>query len=118
MEAFVVIIGFLILAGAVNTSMIGSNGVLNRLAEDGVLTPWFQHPQKRFGTTHRLINMVAIMQLVVIIASLRRCNTLGEAYAFGVIWSFVFMTLSMAILRIKDRSPAPIPRAAERECEK
>ncbi len=58
MECFVVIVGFLILAGAVNTSMVGSNGVLNRLAEDGVLTPWFQHPHNRFGTTHRLINLI------------------------------------------------------------
>ncbi len=105
MECFVVVVGFLILAGAVNTSMIGSNGVLNRLAEDGVLTPWFQHPQPRFGTTHRLINLIGVLQLVVIIASLGDVNTLGEAYAFGVIWSFVFMTMSMAVLRFKDRSP-------------
>ena len=34
---FVVIVGVLILAGAVNTSIIGANGVLNRVAEDGVL---------------------------------------------------------------------------------
>ena len=105
MECFVVVVGFLILAGAVNTSMIGSNGVLNRLAEDGVLTPWFQHPQKRFGTTHRLINLIGVLQVVVIVASLGDVNTLGEAYAFGVIWSFVFMTMSMAVLRFKDRTP-------------
>ena len=105
MECFVVVVGFLILAGAVNTSLIGSNGVLNRLAEDGVLTPWFQHPQKRFGTTHRLINLVGVLQVVVIVASLGDVDTLGEAYAFGVIWSFVFMTASMAVLRFKDRSP-------------
>src|SRR5262249_25986203 len=37
LEAFVVIVGFLILSGAVNTAIIGSNGVLNRVAEDGVL---------------------------------------------------------------------------------
>jgi len=103
MECFVVTVGFLILAGAVNTSIVGSNGVLNRLAEDGVLTPWFQHPQKRFGTTHRLINTVVIMQVVVIIASRGNVNTLGEAYAFGVIWSFVFMTMSMTVLRFKDK---------------
>jgi hypothetical protein len=105
MECFVVIVGFLILAGAVNTSMVGSNGVLNRLAEDGVLTPWFQHPHKRFGTTHRLINLIMILQLIVIVASFGDVDTLGEAYAFGVIWSFVFMTMSMAFLRLKDRSP-------------
>ncbi len=105
MECFVVMVGFLILAGAVNTSIVGSNGVMNRLAEDGVLTPWFQHPHLRFGTTHRLINLVAILQVIVILASLGNVNTLGEAYAFGVIWSFVFMSLSMAVLRFKDRTP-------------
>ena len=105
MEAFVVIVGFLILAGAVNTSMVGSNGVLNRLAEDGVLSPWFQHPHYRFGTTNRLINLVGVAQLIVIIASLGDVNTLGEAYAFGVIWSFVFMTMAMAVLRFRDPTP-------------
>ena len=41
---FVVIVGGLILSGAVNTSIIGANGVLNRVAEDGVLLPWFRKP--------------------------------------------------------------------------
>src|ERR1700761_7066790 len=36
-RVFVVIVGFLILSGAVNTSIIGSTGVLMRVAEDGVL---------------------------------------------------------------------------------
>jgi hypothetical protein len=105
LQAFVVFVGFLILSGAVNTSIVGSNGVLNRLAEDGILTPWFLHPQVRFGTTHRLINIVCILQLLTILASMGDVYTLGEAYAFGVIWSFVFKTLSMVILRFKDRSP-------------
>jgi amino acid transporter len=104
-QAFVVLVGFLILSGAVNTSIVGSNGVLNRLAEDGILTPWFLHPQARFGTTHRLINLVAILQLLTIIASWGDVYPLGEAYAFGVIWSFVFKTLAMVILRFKDKSP-------------
>ena len=30
---------------------------------------------------------------------------LGEAYAFGVVWSFVFMSASMVILRFKDKRP-------------
>ena len=48
---FVVIVGGLILSGAVNTSIIGANGVLNRVAEDGVLLPWFRKPHRKFGTT-------------------------------------------------------------------
>ena len=105
LECFVVVVGFLILAGAVNTSIIGSNGVMNRLAEDGVLTPWFLHPQKRHGTTHRLINLVVCLQLLTIIASWGDVDTLGEAYAFGVIWSFVFKTMAMVVLRFRDRTP-------------
>lgn len=104
LQAFVVFVGFLILAGAVNTSLVGSNGVLNRLAEDGVLTDWFLKPHKRFGTTNRLINMIGVLQVVTILASWGDVNTLGEAYAFGVIWSFVFKTLAMVVLRFKDRS--------------
>src|SRR5207248_2596405 len=36
LNALVVFVGFLILSGAVNTAIVGSNGVLNRVAEDGV----------------------------------------------------------------------------------
>jgi amino acid transporter len=53
-HGFVVLVGTLILAGAVNTAIIGSNGVLNRFAEDGVLPDWFRHPHKKFGTTTTL----------------------------------------------------------------
>lgn len=38
---------WIILAGAVNTAIVGSNGVLNRVAEDGVLTDWFRHPHRK-----------------------------------------------------------------------
>src|SRR6266496_6421910 len=62
-RAFVVVVGFLILSGAVNTAIIGSNGVLNRVSEDGVLADWFRKPHKRFGTTYRLINLITLLQL-------------------------------------------------------
>ena len=114
MECLVVVTGFLILAGAVNTSILGSNGVLNRLAEDGVLTPWFQRPHQRYGSSYRLINLVGILQLAVILFSRGDVNTLGEAYAFGVVWSFVFMTMSMVVLRFKDLSPRAYAGADQR----
>ena len=56
-HVFVVVVGVLILAGAVNTSIIGANGVMNRVAEDGVLVDWFRKPHRRFGTTSRIINI-------------------------------------------------------------
>src|SRR5205085_969005 len=100
-RAFVVLVGFLILSGAVNTAMIGSNGVLNRISEDGVLTDWFRRPHKRFGTSYRIINLIVGMQLFTILASRGDVIMLGEAYAFGVIWSFTFNSLAMLVLRFK-----------------
>jgi amino acid transporter len=98
---FVVLVGFLILSGAINTSMIGSTGVLMRVAEDGVLTDWFRKPHHRFGTSYRIVNMVFLLQMITIIASRGNVIVLGEAYAFGVIWSFTFNSLAMLVLRWK-----------------
>jgi nucleotide-binding universal stress UspA family protein len=105
LNAFVVVVGFLILSGAVNTSIIGSNGVLNRVAEDGVLPDWFLKPHFRFGTTSRILWLITILQLFTIVISRGDVILLGEAYAFGVVWSFAFKTLSMVVLRFKDHTP-------------
>lgn len=105
LNAFVVIVGFLILAGAVNTSIIGSNGVLNRVAEDGVMPDWFLKPHWRYGTTYRVLYLIVGLQLVTILASRGDVYLLGEAYAFGVVWSFVFNSLSMLVLRFKNPTP-------------
>lgn len=104
-QAFIVIVGFLMLSGAVNTAIIGSNGVLNRVSEDGVMTDWFREPHKKYGTTHRMINLIVVLQLATIIGSRGNVYVLGEAYAFGVIWSFAFKGLAMVVLRFKDKSP-------------
>ncbi len=107
LNGFVVIVGFLILAGAANTAIIGSNGVLNRVAEDGVVPGWFLKPHPKYGTTYRILYLIIGLQLATIFLSQGNVIWLGEAYAFGVVWSFVFQALSMTILRFKD----PRPRA-------
>src|SRR5262249_44514379 len=103
-QAFVVVVGFLILSGAINTAIVGSNGVLNRLSEDGVLTTWFRAPHHRYGTTYRMINLIVFLQLATIIGSRSNIIKLGNAYAFGVVWSFAFKALSVLVLRYKDKS--------------
>jgi amino acid transporter len=102
-HAFVVVVGMLILSGAVNTSFIGSNGILNRVAEDGVLTDWFRTPHPKYGTTHYLINIVLLCQLITIVASRGDLYLLGEAYAFGVVWSFFMKALGTLVLRFQRR---------------
>jgi amino acid transporter len=100
-RVFVVVVGFLILSGAINTSIIGSNGVLNRISEDGVLTDWFRRPHKKFGTSYRIVNLIVGLQLFTIIASGGDVILLGDAYAFGVIWSFTLNSVAMLVLRFK-----------------
>ena len=112
-HGFVVLVGTLILAGAVNTAIIGSNGVLNRVAEDGVLPDWFRHPHQKFGTTSRLINLIVVLQLVTIVISRGDVYMLGEAYAFGVVWSFAMKALSVLVLRYKQPERARVEGAAE-----
>ena len=98
-HAFVVVVGTLILAGAVNTAIVGSNGVLNRVSEDGVLSDWFRQPHPRFGTSYRIINIVVFLQIVTIIISRGDVTFLANLYAFGVIWSFAMNGLSVLVLR-------------------
>src|SRR6266404_1412439 len=100
-HVFVVIVGVLILSGAVNTSIIGANGVMNRVAEDGVLLDWFRKPHKRFGTSYRIINLIAILQVATILGSRGNMYLLGEAYAFGVVWSFFMKALGVLVLRFR-----------------
>jgi amino acid transporter len=100
-HVFVVVVGFLILSGAVNTSIIGANGMLNRVAEDGVLVPWFRKPHHKYGTTSGIINLITILQLATIIYSRGNMTILAEAYAFGVVWSFFFKALGVTVLRFQ-----------------
>jgi amino acid transporter len=101
-HGFVVLVGVLILAGAQNTSIVGANGVLNRVAEDGVLTSWFQKPHSRYGTSYRIINLIVGLQLLTIFLSLGNVYVLAALYAFGVIWSFAMKSLAVLVLRFTE----------------
>jgi amino acid transporter len=101
-HGFVVLVGVLILAGAENTSIVGANGVLNRVAEDGVLTSWFQKPHTHYGTSYRIINLIVGLQLATILLSRGDVYTLAALYAFGVIWSFTMKALAVLVLRFTE----------------
>ncbi len=104
-QAFVVVVGILMLSGAVNTAIVGSNGVLNRVSEDGVLPDWFRRPHPRYGTSYRILNLVVALQLLTIILSRGNIFILGEAYAFGVMWSFAMKGLAVLVLRFTEPGP-------------
>src|SRR5207245_1858400 len=101
-QAFVVLVGVLMLAWAVNTAIVASNGVLNRVSEDGILPQWFRQPHRRFGTSYRVINLVVGLQIATIVLSRGNIFLLGEAYAFGVMWSFAMNSAAVLALRYKQ----------------
>src|SRR5207237_5738110 len=101
-RGFVAVVGTMMLAGAVNTSIVGPNGVLSRVSEDGILPHWFRQPHHRFGTSHRILNLVVGLQLLTILLSRGNIFVLGEAYAFGVMWSFAMKCLAVLVLRYKQ----------------
>jgi len=101
-RGFVVIVGVLMLAGAVNTAIVGSNGVLNRVSEDGILPEWFRKPHPRFGTTYHILDLVVGLQILTIVLSRGNIFLLGEAYAFGVMWSFSMKGLAVLVLRYTE----------------
>jgi amino acid transporter len=101
-QGFVVLVGVLILSGAVNTAIVGANGVLNRISEDGVMPTWFRKPHSKYGTSFRIINLIVFLQIFTIIASRGNVYLLASLYAFGVIWSFAFKSLAVLVLRFTE----------------
>src|SRR5260370_36564788 len=97
-HGFVGLVGFLILSGAQNTSIVGANGVLNRVAEDGVLTDAFQKPHPRYGTSYRIINLIVGLQLLTIVITRGNVFTLAGLYAFGLGWRFAMMALAVQVV--------------------
>ena len=68
--------------------------------------PWFKKPHSKFGTSYRVINLIAGLQLLTIVASRGNVYLLASLYAFGVIWSFSFMSLAVLVFRYKRRKTA------------
>ena len=65
------------------------------------LTDWFRYPHKRFGTSIASSTWSWFYSWLPSSVSRGNVYILGEAYAFGVIWSFTFNGLSMLVLRFK-----------------
>ena len=98
-HAFVVIVGVLMLAGAVNTAIVGSNGVLNRVSEDGVLPDWFRQPHRKFRNDKSNHQRGGVLPDTDDHHQPRPGGLPRKPYAFGVIWSFAMKGLAVLVLR-------------------
>ncbi len=99
-HGFVVLVGVLILSGAVNTAILGANGVLNRLSEMACYLCGSSGLTKvRHQLSRHQPDYVAANPTIVL--SRGNFYFLAGLYAFGVVWSFAFNGLAVAILRFK-----------------
>jgi len=71
------------------------------VAEDGVVLDAFRKPHCRYGTTYRIIMLITLLQLLTIALSRGNVILLGEAYAFGVVWSFFLKSMGVLALRFQ-----------------
>jgi len=95
----------LILAGAANTAIVGSNGVLNRVARTASMPSWFLKPHGNTGL-RTASSLIVVLQIDH--HRDQRGNTLllGEAVCLRRGLGFVFQALSMVVPPVQ-RSPAP-----------
>ena len=114
-QGFVVLVGVLILSGAVNTAIVGANGVLNRISEDGVLTPWFRKPHGKYGTSFRLINLIAILQCVTIIAQPRQRLPAGRALRLRRHLELLLQGAGHAGAALHRAGPSRFPRTGQHQ---
>jgi amino acid transporter len=67
-----------------------------------VLPDWFRAPHKKFGTSARIITMIVVLQIITVVLTRGNIQLLGDAYAFGIVWSFALQGLAVFVLRFKQ----------------
>lgn len=98
---FVLIVAISILSGAISTSLGASTDFITRLAEDGLLPDWLRRKHPKFGTPHRIITSVALLQILAIAISRGSVASLVQVYAFSVIWTFAIKGTIVLIHRLR-----------------
>jgi len=109
-QPLLVIVAFgslLFLGLVVHRSAANAQRLLLRLSEDGLLIETLRAPHPRFGTPSRLISLVAISQLVILLAGAGQLSWLARAYSFAVAAGAL---LKVATL-VRLRAGRPIPPA-------
>jgi len=105
LQAFVVVVGFLILAGAVNTALIGSRTAFSTgLLRTGCCTIGSADRMRSMEPPIEFLHTLAILQLFIIIVSRGDVFLLARPMPLVVVWSFVMKAYSMIILRYKMKN--------------
>lgn len=110
----------LLLASTAYRAATSTQGLLSRLSEEGVLTSSLRDLHPRFGTPWRLIDLSAVAQIAIVVASGGQVSWLARVYAVGVVWCALFKVAALIGFRFRRREPrafrVPLnPRVGGRE---
>jgi len=103
--ALVAIASALFLAAAVHRSAVNAQRLLLRLAEDGVLIRSMRALHPRFGTTSRLIDLVAVAQIAVVLVGAGQLPWLAGASGMLIACIAIFKIAALVRLRTLRQEP-------------
>jgi len=101
---------FLVLSGAVLTSFIGVTGLLERMALDRIIPPFFLKKNKK-GSSYRIIIMFLLLSISVLLITNGKVKLLAGVYTISFLSVMALFGIGNVLLKLK-RSQLPRPEKA------
>ncbi len=109
--AFLVAIdAFLVLSGAVLTAFVGVTGLLERMALDRIIPPFFLKKNKR-GSSYRIILMFLLLSVSVLLLTKGNVKLLAGVYSISFLSVMALFGIGNILLKVK-RAQLPRPERA------
>lgn len=101
---------FLVLSGAVLTSFVGVTGLLERMALDRIMPPFFLAKNKR-GSSYRIVVMFFLLCVSVLLITEGNVKLLAGVYTISFLAVMALFAIGNILLKIK-RNQLPRPEKA------
>ncbi len=101
---------FLVLSGAVLTSFVGVTGLLERMALDRIVPPFFLKKNKK-GSSYRIILMFLALSISVLLITKGNVKLLAGVYTISFLSVMALFGVGNILLKVK-RSQLPRPEKA------
>ncbi len=101
---------FLVLSGAVLTSFVGVTGLLERMALDRIMPPFFLKKNKK-GSSYRIIIMFFLLSVSVLLITNGNVKLLAGVYTISFLSVMALFGIGNILLKVK-RSTLPRPEKA------
>ncbi|HVR62436.1 MAG TPA: APC family permease [Polyangia bacterium] len=101
--AAVALSGAGLLLVAANVAFIGCYNVFKAVSEHGYLPAMIARRNNRYGTPRGAIVVITLAALVLVLSTRADLLRLGKVFAFGLLGSYAITSISLAVLRWRER---------------